>query len=131
METNKIYCGDALKLIDNLDIEPNLIILSPPDIAETDFSLTEYKEFGITADKVPEKLANYTLDDPLSMTDYKEAFSDLSDINTNLEKLLEHINITENVNILMEKKLAERGNKSVSVLTEQDCIRCKLESDLH
>jgi hypothetical protein len=45
MEINKIYCGDALKLIDELDIEPNLIILSPPDINETNFSLNEYKLF--------------------------------------------------------------------------------------
>jgi curved DNA-binding protein CbpA len=101
-----------------------IIYTEPQDISE-------YKELGCTVDKIPEKLTNYTLDDPLSMTDYKEAFSDLSDINTNLEKSLEHINITENVNILMEKRLAERGDKSVSVLTEQDRRRCKLESDLH
>ena len=45
MRFNKIYCGDALKLIDELDLQPRLIILSPPDLAETNFSLKEYKEF--------------------------------------------------------------------------------------
>ena len=97
-------------------------------------SLSEYKKIGISVDKVPEKLTNYTLDDPLAMTDYNEAFSDMSAINTNLEKSLEHINITENVNILMEKRLAERGDKPMSVLptvlTKKDRLRCKLESEL-
>lgn len=45
MEVNKIYCGDALNLIDEMDIKPNIIIMSPPDLAETNYKLTEYKEF--------------------------------------------------------------------------------------
>ena len=45
MKVNEIYCGDAIKLVDELDLNPNLIILSPPDINETSFSLEQYKEF--------------------------------------------------------------------------------------
>lgn len=45
MEINKIYQGDALDLIDLLDVSPKLMILSPPDLAETEYSLEEYKEF--------------------------------------------------------------------------------------
>jgi len=88
--------------------------------------LSEYKDIGLTVDKVPEKLINYTLDDPLAMTDYKEAFNDMSAINANLEKSLEHVNITENVNILMEKRLKERRE-----LTSYDRQLCKLESAIH
>jgi DNA modification methylase len=45
METNKIYCGNSLNLIDQLDLRPNLIIMSPPDAAETNYSLEQYKNF--------------------------------------------------------------------------------------
>ena len=45
MEKNKVYCGDALNLIDELDVEPNLIILHPPDLSETPYNLEEYKGF--------------------------------------------------------------------------------------
>lgn len=45
MKTNKIYCGDACDLIDDLDITPNLIIMSPPDLNETSLTLDEYKQF--------------------------------------------------------------------------------------
>lgn len=45
MQINKIYCGDAKDLLSEIDIKPQLIILSPPDINETDFSLDEYKKF--------------------------------------------------------------------------------------
>lgn len=46
MELNKIYCGDSLNLIKDLDINPKLIIMSPPDIAETSYNnLQEYKKF--------------------------------------------------------------------------------------
>lgn len=78
-----------------------IIYTEPKDISE-------YKELGMTIGKLPEKLANYTLDDPLAMTDYKEAFCDLSDINANLEKLLEHINIEDSVEILLKKRLDKR-----------------------
>jgi DNA modification methylase len=44
-DLNKIYCGDSLKLIKELEVEPQLCILSPPDINETDFTLNQYKEF--------------------------------------------------------------------------------------
>lgn len=44
-ELNKIYCGDSLKLIKELEINPDMIICSPPDINETNFSLNEYKNF--------------------------------------------------------------------------------------
>jgi len=45
MKTNDIYCGDALDLLETMDNNPNLIIMSPPDIAETSYSLPEYKNF--------------------------------------------------------------------------------------
>lgn len=45
MKVNNIYCGDALDLIQELDKKPNLIIMSPPDLAETNYSLKEYKNF--------------------------------------------------------------------------------------
>ena len=45
MQTNKIYHGNSLILIDQLDLTPNLIIMSPPDSAETNFSLDQYKNF--------------------------------------------------------------------------------------
>ena len=44
-ETNKIYQGDALDLIDQLMVSPNLIIMSPPDSAETKFNQEQYREF--------------------------------------------------------------------------------------
>lgn len=44
MEMNKVYCGNCLDLIDNLDIRPNLIIMSPPDL-ENNFTITEYNIF--------------------------------------------------------------------------------------
>lgn len=57
MEANKIYKGNCVDLIDKLELNPNLIIMSPPDLAETDFSLTEYKEFlNIVYNKHMEKL---------------------------------------------------------------------------
>ena len=42
---NKIHCGDALELLGKLEICPDLIIVSPPDLAETHFSFDEYREF--------------------------------------------------------------------------------------
>lgn len=45
MQENKIYCGDAKNLIKELDLSPNLIYFSPPDINETNFTLEEYKNF--------------------------------------------------------------------------------------
>jgi len=45
MELNKIYEGDSCCLIDELDKTPNLIIMSPPDIAETNYTLDQYKGF--------------------------------------------------------------------------------------
>jgi hypothetical protein len=42
------------------------------------------------------------------MTDYKEAFSDLSDINVSLEKSLEHINIKDSIEILLKERLKDR-----------------------
>lgn len=45
MELDNIYCGDAQRLIDDLDKRPNLIIMSPPDIAETQYDLIQYKAF--------------------------------------------------------------------------------------
>jgi len=77
-----------------------IIYTEPKDVSE-------YKEIGLTVDKVPEKLTNYTLDNPLAMTDYKEAFSDISAINANLEKLLEHINIKDPPEILMKQREEE------------------------
>jgi curved DNA-binding protein CbpA len=129
LTTNYEYNPNNISLDNSIQQKQKEVIIytEPKD-------LSEYKEIGLTIDKVPEKLTNYTLDDPLAMTDYNEAFSDMSAINTNLEKSLEHINITENVNILMEKRLAERGDKPLSVLptilTKKDLLRCKLESEL-
>ena len=71
-------------------------------------SLSEYKEIGISVDKVPEKLESYTLDDPLAMTDYKEAFNDISAVNANLEDSLAHINIKDPPEILMKQREEER-----------------------
>lgn len=45
MERNKIHCGDALDLIDELTVEPDLIIMSPPDLAETSYSFGDYRSF--------------------------------------------------------------------------------------
>lgn len=45
MEENKIYTGNALDLIKKLDNRPHLIIMSPPDLAETDYTLEEYRSF--------------------------------------------------------------------------------------
>lgn len=45
MKRNKIYCGDALDLINDLEESPKLIIMSPPDLAETSFDLEEYRVF--------------------------------------------------------------------------------------
>ena len=44
-ELNKIYLGNSLQLIKELEINPDLIIMSPPDINETEFSLDQYKQF--------------------------------------------------------------------------------------
>lgn len=45
MDINKIYCGNSLDLINDLNVSPKLIIMSPPDIAETAFALQEYQQF--------------------------------------------------------------------------------------
>jgi len=45
MEYNKIYQGDALDLIDKTSHIFDLIIMSPPDLAETSYNLEEYKKF--------------------------------------------------------------------------------------
>jgi DNA modification methylase len=42
---NTIYLGDSLKLIDELELNPGLTIMSPPDMSSTNFSLEEYKIF--------------------------------------------------------------------------------------
>ena len=44
-ETNKLYCGDSLTLIKELGVEPSLVIMSPPDQAETNMSFGEYTSF--------------------------------------------------------------------------------------
>lgn len=45
MELNTIICGDSQVLLKELDVNPKLIIMSPPDLAETNYSLDEYKAF--------------------------------------------------------------------------------------
>lgn len=45
MERNKIHCGDAINLIDEMNESPDLIIMSPPDLAETSYSFEEYRSF--------------------------------------------------------------------------------------
>ena len=45
MQVNKIYQGDCLELIKELDVSPKLMILHPPDVSETPFSLQEYRNF--------------------------------------------------------------------------------------
>jgi DNA modification methylase len=45
MNCNEIYLGDSLYLIDDLDLSPKLIIMSPPDVVSTNYSLDEYKKF--------------------------------------------------------------------------------------
>ena len=45
MEINKVHCGDAVKLLGDIGHRPNLIIMSPPDLSETSFTLDEYKDF--------------------------------------------------------------------------------------
>jgi DNA modification methylase len=43
---NKIHHGNSLDLLQQpLDPKPNLIIMSPPDLAETNYSLPEYRDF--------------------------------------------------------------------------------------
>jgi len=122
--SNDEYTPNNISLDNHIQQEQKEVIIytEPKD-------LSEYKNIGLTVDKVPIKLTNYTLDIPLAMTDYKEAFSDLSDINAHLEKSLEHINITESVTVLMEKRLAERGG--IRVLSSLESKRCALESELH
>lgn len=44
-EVNKIYCGDSVQLLPQLELKPNLIIMSPPDLSETSFTLEQYIEF--------------------------------------------------------------------------------------
>ena len=69
MQLNKIYHGNCLDLIKQFDNSPKLIILSPPDLAETQYSLSEYKEFlnqiyGECIDKLDQNgvLASITTD---------------------------------------------------------------------
>jgi len=45
MKPNSIYIGDALDLIDKLDLSPKLIIFSPPELSETNMTLVGYKRF--------------------------------------------------------------------------------------
>jgi len=98
---NNKYNPDNVLYDDTIKKEQKEVIIytEPKD-------LSEYNELRMTVDKIPEKLTNYTY---FEMTDYKEAFSDVSDINANLKKSLEHINITDNVTILMKKKIKERN----------------------
>lgn len=44
-ELNTIYLGDAAKLISELEITPQLIIMSPPDMSDTGLSASEYVSF--------------------------------------------------------------------------------------
>lgn len=45
MEINKIYCGNSLDLIKELDIAPKLIVMSPPDQNETPYTFEQYTDF--------------------------------------------------------------------------------------
>jgi len=45
MKPNTIYHGNALDLIQELNVAPQLIVMSPPDVNETNYSLEEYKRF--------------------------------------------------------------------------------------
>lgn len=44
-ELNKIYQGNSLELIKELEVEPDLIVLSPPDVNETSYNISQYREF--------------------------------------------------------------------------------------
>jgi hypothetical protein len=102
---NEEYNPNNISLNDSIENkQKEVIIYTEPK------ALSEYKEIGISVNKIPEKLKNYTLDDPLAMTDYNEAFSDMSAINANLEESLAYINITDPVEVLMEKRLEEMRN---------------------
>ena len=71
-------------------------------------TLIEYNEIGSNVNKVPEKLSNYTLCDPILMTDYKEAFSDISAVNTDLEKLVQNLNLSTPIDTLLKERNEQR-----------------------
>jgi hypothetical protein len=71
-------------------------------------ALTEYNDFGSNINKLPEMLSNYTLNEPIAMTDYKEAFSDISAVNTDLEKLVENLNLSTPIENLIKERTEER-----------------------
>jgi len=79
MDLNKIHCGDALDLFPKLDHKPNLIIMSPPDLAETPFSFEEYREFlkkayKLASDSLSDTgiLASITTDRKMNRTIYSK-----------------------------------------------------------
>lgn len=58
-EINKVYQGNSIELVPQLEVSPKLIIMSPPDQAETTMTMDEYTSFIHTiykncADKLSE-----------------------------------------------------------------------------
>lgn len=45
MQVDRLYCGNCLELLDDLDVSPNLIVLHPPDLSETGYDKKEYNQF--------------------------------------------------------------------------------------
>ena len=74
-------------------------------------SINKYNNIGIPAEKLPEKLSNYSLNTPLLMADYLEAYCTSSNIRLDLEKQLNRMNITAPIEELMKKRLIERESE--------------------
>jgi len=88
MDINKIYCGNSLDLINDLDIFPKLIIMSPPDIAETPYNFQEYKHFL-------NEIYNKCID---KMDEHGVLISITTDRKMNGEIYLKHIDIINSIN---------------------------------
>lgn len=91
METNNIYCGNALNLLKEMDNNPNLIIMSPPDVAETDYTLEEYREFikeiyGVASSKLAPKgvIASITTDRKINSKIYTKHIDIINSTNLDL-----------------------------------------------
>jgi hypothetical protein len=70
----------------------------------------KFNNIGIPYDKLPDKLSNYSLNTPISMTDYVEAYSNSSNIISDLEKQLKSLNTSSPIEELLKQRLIERNS---------------------
>ncbi len=91
MKLNNIYCGNALTLLKEMDNAPNLIIMSPPDVSETDYNLDEYKKFikeiySLASQKLASNgvIASITTDRKIKGTIYTKHIDIINSTNLNL-----------------------------------------------